>query len=114
MEIKKNIENKSYAVKFTVEENGKIIGRAYLYIIYNDLHEEPYGLLEDVFIEEEFRGSGLGTKLVNSVIEEAKKIGCSKLIGQSRHERTKVHAWYEKFGFKNHGLNFRMDFINYK
>lgn len=109
MEIKKEIEKKSYAVKFVAEIDGKAIGRAYLYFIYNGLHEKPYGLMEDVFVEEEYRGRGIGTQLVQTVIAEAKARGCYKLIGQSRYGREKVHELYQKLGFEDHGKNFRIN-----
>ncbi|HLC89223.1 MAG TPA: GNAT family N-acetyltransferase [Candidatus Nanoarchaeia archaeon] len=96
-------------IKFFLVKEGKEIGRAYLYLIHNDLHREPFGLMEDVFVEEEYRGQGLGTKLTKAVIQEAKK-HCYKLICTSRHSKPKVHELYQKLGFKNHGLEFRMDF----
>jgi len=109
MEIKQaNLEAK--AIKFTAEEAGKVVGRAFLYLIYNDLHQRPGGLMEDVFVEEDYRGQGIGTKLVEAVIAEAKAQDCYKLIGTSRHSRPKVHAMYEGLGFKNYGVEFRMDF----
>ena len=110
MQIKKEVKKDCYAVKITAEENGQIIGRAFLYLIHNDLHEEPYGLVEDVFVDEAARGSGAGTKLVQAIIAEAKARGCKKLIANSRHERPAIHKWYEKLGFRNYGLEFRMDF----
>jgi GNAT superfamily N-acetyltransferase len=106
----KQLEQTSIAIKIIAEENGKVLGRVYLYLIKNDLHEEPYGLLEDVFVEEEVRGSGLGSELVKQIIEEAKKRGCYKLICTSRDGREQLHVWYEKLGFKKHGTEFRMDF----
>lgn len=109
MEFQKNII-KSEAIKITVEENGKVMGRAHMYLIKNDLHEEPYGLLEDVFVKEEFRGRGLGTKLTQAVIDEAKARRCYKLIATSRESREAVHKLYEKLGFKKYGIEFRMDF----
>lgn len=109
MKIVLNRENKSCAIKFTAEENGKILGRAYLYILYNDLHKEPFGFMEDVFVEEESRGRGIGTKLINGIIAEAKKENCYKLICTSRYENVKVHALYDKLGFKDHGKEFRID-----
>ena len=108
MEIKK-LEKSTNAVRFSVQEDGREIGRGYLYLIKNDLHDAPYGFLEDVFVHEESRGSGAGTAIVKAVIEEAKARGCSKLIGTSRYEREKVHAWYLEFGFKDYGKEFRMD-----
>lgn len=108
MNIHTSIKQSS-AVKLTIEDAGGTIGHAYLYLIQNDLHAEPYGLLEDVFIEESHRGKGYGSKLVEAIIAEAKAHGCYKLIGTTRHERKDVHAFYERLGFKNHGLEFRMD-----
>ncbi len=109
MEIKKEIDKESYAVKIIAEENGVRLGRAYLYVIFNDLHPEPFGLF-DVKVEENQRGQGLGTKLVESVIAEAKERGCYKLVGTSRYSRPKVHEWYLNLGFKDYGKEFRMDF----
>lgn len=111
MDIKLKKENKSYAIKVTAEENGEVLGRAYLYVMTNDLHDEPFGFLEDVFVEEKHRGSGIGTKLVNQIIAEAKKQNCYKLICTSRYTSVKVHDLYIKLGFKDHGKEFRMDLM---
>lgn len=108
MEIKQTKVNAS-GVKFFIEQNGKEAARAYLYILKNDLHEEPFGFLEDVFVNENLRGQGIGTELLNEIIEAAKDNKCYKIVATSRHERPKVHALYERLGFKNRGLEFRMD-----
>ena len=93
-----------------MEEEGVEVARAFLYLIKNDLHAEPYGLLEDVFVQGEFQGQGYGSKLVKEVIETAQTEGCYKLICTSRLKKIKVHALYERLGFDKHGLEFRMDF----
>jgi GNAT superfamily N-acetyltransferase len=103
-------EKTSRAIQFFIKEDDIEVARASLYLISNDLHAEPYGLLEDVFVEETLRGKGLATELVNAVIVRAKEEGCYKLVGQSRYGREHVHALYLKLGFKDHGKNFRMDF----
>lgn len=108
MEIKKE-EIQSQAIKFTIEEEGKQAGRAYLYLIKNDLYDKVYGFLEDVFVEEEFRSKGMGTELLKAIIEEAKARDCIKLVGTSRYSRPQVHEWYERLGFKDWGKEFRMD-----
>src|SRR3989344_7908217 len=109
MEITLKKENKSYATKFEALEKGEILGRAYLYIMFNDLHKEPFGFLEDVFVEEKNRGEGIGTKLINAVIAEAKKQKCYKIICTSRYTSAKVHDLYMKLGFKDHGKEFRIN-----
>lgn len=97
-------------IKFARHWGRKEIGRAILYIMHNDLHEEPFGLLEDVFVDPKHRGKGIGTQLVNEVIERAKKENCYKLIATSRHSRPKVHQLYQRIGFKDQGLEFRINF----
>lgn len=89
---------------------GKIVGRAFLYVLSNRLHAEPFGFMEDVFVDESCRGQGIGEALVKRVIAEAKKRGCYKLVATSRYERPKVHDLYLKLGFKDQGKEFRIDF----
>lgn len=97
-------------IKITLEENSRIIGRGFLYLLHNHLHAEPFGLMEDVFVEEAFRGKGYGEKIVTAVIEEARKQGCYKLICTSQFSNERAHHLYEKVGFKNYGNEFRMEF----
>ncbi|MCX6722398.1 MAG: GNAT family N-acetyltransferase [Candidatus Staskawiczbacteria bacterium] len=108
---------KSYGIKFFVLKDlpaqaggKKQVARAFLYIMNNDLKKEPFGLLEDVFVDESLRGQGIGTELINNVVAEAKKIGCYKLVATSRYERVAVHKLYEKLGFERFGLEFKMYF----
>ena len=110
MEIKTR-EKQTKVVEFLAEEGGKQVGHARLFLIFNDFHVEPYGLLEYVFVEEEFRSKGLGGQLVEAVIEEAKKQKCYKLVATSRYGRDKIHDWYKKLGFEDRGKEFRMDFV---
>jgi GNAT superfamily N-acetyltransferase len=90
-------------IKFSLIEDQQEVARAYLYIMQNELHQEPFGLLEDVYVNESYRGLGLGTKLVQQVITVAKEQNCYKLIANSRKSRPKVHQLYEKLGFKSRG-----------
>jgi len=97
-------------IKFSIKKDNKEIARAYLYIMKNDLHKQPFGLMEDVFIDKSLRGEGYGTKIVKELIKQAKKQNCYKLIATSRYPRKEVHKLYKKLGFKDWGKEFRMDF----
>lgn len=105
----KQTEKTTVGVKIFVEEDGVELGRAWLYLIYNDLHTEPYGLVEDVFVKEDVRGKGVGNKLLEKVISQAREKKCYKIIGTSRMSRDMVHEWYKRLGFREYGLEFRMD-----
>jgi|SRR3989344_7241458 len=113
MKLKKTHKSSSYT-KIEILDGKKSIGRAFLYLIKNDLHKQPYGLMEDVFVDEKYRSQGLGRKLVSEIIKFAKKYKCTKLIGTSRMQRKNVHNFYQRQGFKKWGYEFRMDLINSK
>ena len=95
-----------------LKENEKEIGRARIYLIWNDLHKRPYALLEDVYVNEKFRSKGFGSKIVKKAIEIARKNNCYKIIATSRRSRKKVHKFYLKNGFKEWGKEFRLELQN--
>lgn len=103
-------ERTAKGIRFSVRGESGEVARAYLYIMTNDLHEAPFGLLEDVYVAESQRGKGLGSALVKEVITAAREAGCYKLIATSRTTRPKVHELYERLGFERHGLEFRINF----
>ena len=110
MEKVKSKKVEASGIKFFIEQDGKEVARAFLYIMNNDLKKQPFGFLEDLYVDESLRGQGIGTELLNNVISEAKKLGCYKLVGTSRYERESVHKMYEKIGFKKFGFEFKMYF----
>ena len=103
-------ERKGRVIKLEYVLEGEVVGRAYLVLVQNELHPEPYALLEDVFVKEEYRGRGIGKEIVRKAIEKARELGCYKIIATSRFEREKVHRFYESLGFKKWGFEFRIDF----
>lgn len=98
--------------RFSVVRDGVELGHTYVYVLYNDLHQEPFALLEDVHVHPNYQGRGIGNELLSAVIEYVKSVGVYKLLATSRNDGTRihVHAWYERLGFKNHGTEFRMNF----
>jgi len=109
--MKINVQPVSAAgIKVTLQKEDALIGKGYLYLLSNDLHQQPFGLIEDVSVEEIYRGQGYGKEIINTIIAEAKKRNCYKLICTSRFSNQKAHQLYGKMGFKTHGTEFRIDF----
>lgn len=109
MEEKKIVTN---GVRFSVNKNGREVGHAYLYLLANDLHDVPFGLLEDVWVDENERFVGLASELISAIIARARLEQCYKLIATSRNDGTRqlVHEWYLRLGFQDYGTEFRMNF----
>jgi GNAT superfamily N-acetyltransferase len=89
--------------------NGQEIGRGRLFLVLNELHPEPYGLIEDVFVEEGLRGFGIGTSIVDQLVCEAKSTDCYKVVACSRFGNHAAHELYQKMGFEKCGYEFRLD-----
>lgn len=105
-------EPKAKAFIVTLEEPyGTVLARASLFIISNELHDRPYGLLEDVWACENIRGKGYGKSVVETVIEIAMKEHCYKLIAVVNSGADRLVSWYEKeFGLKvNTNVEMRLD-----
>ena len=110
MYLKKTIKKNVYGLKIIYQDGDKEIGRAFLYILKNSLHKQPFGFLEDVFVYKKYRGQGLGSKLILAAIAEAKKRKCYKLIATSRNAKPELKKFYKKFGLNVWGVEFRKDF----
>ena len=105
----KKAKSESRGVRLAVFEAGKEAGRLFIYILRNELHREPFAIFEDLFVLPECRGRGLGRALLKRAIKIAKQSGCYKIISYSRHSRKNLHKFYRSLGFKNHGVELRID-----
>jgi len=59
------------------------------------------GVIEDVAVNEKYRGQGVGKKLVERLILIGKQKSCDKIVLSSSEENSK---FYEKIGFKKKEL----------
>ena len=80
------------------------------------LYRIPYvrkAYFEDLVIDEQFRGLGLGTQLMQKVLEFAKENGAAYLDCTSRPERGAGNNLYEKLGFQKRDTNVYRFIITY-
>lgn len=96
-------------IRLSLSQGETEIGRAYLCLLPSEHHPEPVGYLQDLFVEEEFRGRELGTKLIKEAIRVARETGCYKIVATSRYGRDGLHELYLRQGFSDHGKEFRLD-----
>lgn len=102
----KNINTQG--IRVSANDGDKEIGRAFLYILKNDLRDEPFGYFEDLFVDANYRKQGIGTKLIDEVIRLAKIHNCYKIVATSRYESENVHGLYKKIGFDDFGKEFKI------
>ena len=102
--LKKILENENHIIH-VAELNGKIVGSTTLLIEQKFIHEGRFvGHIEDVVVNKEFEGQGIGMKLVLSLLDVAKERKCYKTILNCED---KLIPFYEKIGFKQKSTEMR-------
>ena len=84
-------------------KNNQIFGMASLHIIRTLFGLK--GIIENVVVDERYRGKGFGKQLMNGLIELAKKKGVGYIELTSGPERQSAHRMYESLGFKKRETN---------
>jgi ribosomal protein S18 acetylase RimI-like enzyme len=85
------------ATIFVATENGIVLGT--LTLIIFSIPTGRRGWIEDVVVDESARGAGVGEKLTNAAIDEARLRGVRSLDLTSRPSREAANAMYVKLGF---------------
>ena len=91
----------------------KIVGTFALLIMDNIGHMgAPSGLMEDVAVDPDWHGQGVGRAMVRHAADLCRQKGCYKLALSANLMRERAHAFYESVGLTRHGYSFRIDLPN--
>jgi len=97
-----------YAYDLVIEDKDRLIGHATLRIIPEFWLKGKMGIIDDVVIDKEYRGRGLGKKLMKEIENIAKKKKIKTLILYTESYRPAAIKLYEKLNYQ------RLDKIWYK
>jgi len=95
--------NSDTATLFVATDGGAIVGTLTLVIF-----RIPMGLrawIEDVVVDEDVRGLGIGEALTIAAVEEARSRGARTIELTSRPSREAANALYQKLGFERRETN---------
>ncbi|MCG4453744.1 MULTISPECIES: GNAT family N-acetyltransferase [unclassified Pseudomonas] len=93
-------------VVLVAERDGKLLGTCTLNLIEHLAHNfARSAILEDVVVDMDARGLGIGQALIDKAVERARAWGCYKLALSSNQSREHAHRFYEGLGFKPHGIS---------
>ena len=97
---RQEIEGNKKIKYFGAVENGKVISTCYCLIIPNLTRlGSSIAFVENVVTDKEYRGQGLGRKVMEMAIEFARENNCYKVILQSASFRKEAHQFYKNLGF---------------
>jgi len=96
--ILEEIKNNKLARYLSAKVNGRVVGYAGMWCVCNEGH------ITNIAVHPEFRGVGLGTRLMESLIDIAKREGISSLTLEVRKSNIIAQNLYKKFGFEECGI----------
>jgi GNAT superfamily N-acetyltransferase len=86
---------------------GSIVGTFALLIMDNLAHMgTPSGVLEDVVVQRDWQGKGVGKQMARFAMDRCRERGCYKLALSSNLKRETAHRFYDGLGFQRHGYSF--------
>lgn len=87
----------------------EVVGTLVVAIMPNLAHGgAPYAVVENVVVDEEHRGEGLGRALMEEAVGRVRAAGAYKLALCSNLERGGAHAFYRSLGMKESHLGFEV------
>jgi GNAT superfamily N-acetyltransferase len=85
---------------FVLEVDGKVVATTYLNLIPNLTRGlAPYAVIENVVVDAELRGTGLGKRIMAGTVQAATDAGCYKVMLMTGSRRESTHAFYKACGF---------------
>lgn len=86
-----------------------VVGTFALLIMDNLAHGgAPSGIVEDVAVDPQVQGKGVGAAMMRYAREVCREKGCYKLVLSSNKVRKDAHDFYKTIGFEKHGYSFRV------
>lgn len=109
VQFNKHIEINPDYFLWVAELDEKVVGTAMMHLQHKlSYHCGRAAHLEDVVVDKDHRGKGIGELLVNKAIETAKQYECYKILLTCFQKTT---AYYEKFGFVQHDIGMRLTLV---
>lgn len=96
---------------YVAEHEGNIVAAAIYYVRYSTWKGQRM-YLEDIIVNEAYRGKGIGSMLFEKLIEEAKEKNFTGMMWQALDWNTPALDFYKKFGatFDEGWVNCHLDF----
>ena len=90
-----DIENE-FVVFYCVVDHEYVVGTVALKKIDDDTVE-----LKALYLDKDYRGKGLGARLMTEAVEAARSLGYKSIVLDSMKQYKNAHKLYEAFGFKD-------------
>ncbi len=94
----------SDAVVLCADSCGELVGMATMQFSVSTAEGAVGGRIEDVVVKRNFRGEGIGKRLLEEMISRAKASGCTRLQLAADEENIPAHGFYRHLGWERTNL----------
>lgn len=90
--------------------DGEVVGSFALLVMINLGHMgAPSAIVEDVVVDPALQNRAIGRTMMEAAMRLAREKGCYKLVLSSNARRTRAHRFYDRLGFRRHGISFHVE-----
>jgi ribosomal protein S18 acetylase RimI-like enzyme len=97
--LKERIENKDSEI-FVAENEGKLVGFVQLYPLFSSTRIKRYWLLDDLYVNENYRGKGFSKELIEEAKELAKSTDAAGILFETGKDNDIGNKLYPSCGFE--------------
>jgi ribosomal protein S18 acetylase RimI-like enzyme len=97
--LKERIENKDSEI-FVAESEGKLVGFVQLYPLFSSTRMKRYWLLNDLYVNENYRGKGFSKELIEESKELAKSTNAAGVLLETGKSNDIGNQLYPACGFE--------------
>lgn len=97
--LKQRIENKDSEI-FVAESEGKLTGFVQLYPLFSSTRMKRYWLLNDLYVNKNYRGKGFSKKLIEEAKQLAKSTDASGILLETGKSNDIGNQLYPSCGFE--------------
>jgi ribosomal protein S18 acetylase RimI-like enzyme len=84
--------------QFVAEHDGKLCGFATLYYTYSTLRAQRVTIMNDLYVNEAARGTGLGKALFQACLDHTRSNGFAFMQWETAHDNYRAQRLYDSLG----------------
>jgi GNAT superfamily N-acetyltransferase len=97
--LNESVDQDRNMVFFGAFEGEKLVGIISMTFAESSYRVSPFAWCDDFYVEKDFRGRGVGTKLLEAASEIAKEKECSNILVGAGEKDDEALRFYESHGF---------------
>jgi ribosomal protein S18 acetylase RimI-like enzyme len=96
------LHDESLGRVWLIKTGNKVIGYIVLTLGYSLEYHGRDAIIDELYIREDYRGQGIGTRAIELAAKESRSLGIDALHLEVERKNTNAQRFYRKVGFEDH------------